>query len=167
MGNSSVAIQNWRNVALNKSQSRLLHEWRNDHNCDHCAPEPSSQELVTEFHETFEHPVNRPGLINNIDFIKLRDTLIKEEGKELSEELWQCAQEGTIRSNLLKEIGDLRYVLSGLCVALGIDEEECVRRVHDSNMSKLGEDGKPIYREDGKVLKGPKYKEPDMTDLVP
>jgi len=43
---------------------------------------------------------------------------------------------------------------------------EAFKRVHESNMSKLGEDGKPIYREDGKVLKGPNYKEPDLGDLV-
>src|SRR5690606_5216460 len=82
-------------------------------------------------------------------------------------ELWNAAQTGTISPNLLKELADLRYVLSGLCVALGIDEEECVRRVHESNMSKLGEDGSPIYREDGKVLKGPNYAPPDLDDLVP
>ena len=46
------------------------------------------------------------------------------------------------------------------------DLEQALRRVHRSNMSKLGEDGKPIYREDGKVLKGPNYQPPDLTDLV-
>lgn len=125
---------------------------------------PTSQELVQEFHETFQHPVGVPP---SLDLMKLRATLIKEEAAELVEELWNTAQTGLISPNMLKEIGDLRYVLSGLCVALGIDEEECVRRVHDSNMSKLGEDGKPIYREDGKVLKGPNYFEPDLSDLVP
>jgi predicted HAD superfamily Cof-like phosphohydrolase len=46
------------------------------------------------------------------------------------------------------------------------DIEQALRRVHASNMSKLGEDGKPIYREDGKVLKGPNYQPPDLSDLV-
>ena len=46
------------------------------------------------------------------------------------------------------------------------DLEQALRRVHRSNMSKLGDDGKPIYREDGKVLKGPNYQPPDLTDLV-
>jgi predicted HAD superfamily Cof-like phosphohydrolase len=54
-------------------------------------------------------------------------------------------------------------------VSLGLGNElvEAYRRVHISNMSKLGEDGKPIYRDDGKVLKGPNYKPPDLNDLVP
>lgn len=124
----------------------------------------TSQILVKHFHEAYGHPISvRP----DYDLTKLRIKLIEEECAELVEELWNCATTGQIPPNLLKEIGDLRYVISGLCVAYGIDEEECVRRVHESNMSKLGEDGKPIYREDGKVLKGPNYAPPDMTDLVP
>ncbi len=124
----------------------------------------TSQELVTQFHQTFNHPINIP---ISVELMKLRAKLIAEEWDELSVEIWNSAQQGSITPNLLKEIGDLRYVISGLCVALGIDEEECVRRVHESNMSKLGEDGKPIHREDGKVLKGPNYFEPDLRDLVP
>lgn len=127
-------------------------------------PYPSSQQLVEDFHRIFGHPIGVPP---SVELLKLRGTLIREEWEELEEELWQSAQEGRIRANFLKEIGDLRYVISGLCVALGIDEEECVRRVHESNLSKLGEDGKPIYREDGKVLKGPNYKEPYLEDLIP
>jgi hypothetical protein len=130
--------------------------------------DPTSQELVTEFHETFGHPINVSDFGEKwYSLIKFRSKLIDEEHNELNTELWNTSQTGVISPNLLKEIADLRYVISGLCVALGIDEEECVRRVHESNMSKLGEDGKPIYREDGKVLKGPNYKEPDLTDLVP
>lgn len=128
------------------------------------ATTPTSSDLVREFHETFGHPINVPP---SFELLKFRDKLITEEHTELHEEIWNAIQYGVISPNLLKEIGDLRYVISGLCVALGIDEEECVRRVHESNMSKLGEDGKPVYRADGKVLKGPNYKEPDLTDLVP
>ena len=50
--------------------------------------------------------------------------------------------------------------------SFGIDIEECFREVHQSNMSKLGEDGKPIYREDGKVIKGPNYKPPNLKQYV-
>lgn len=157
----------WRSAALNKDYSKSQSEYLQIHDmwnqaCDYIAP--TGQELVQEFHEAFGHPV---GVDPSLDLMKLRATLIKEEAAELVEELWNTAQTGIISPNMLKEIGDLRYVLSGLCVALGIDEEECVRRVHDSNMSKLGADGRPIYREDGKVLKGPNYFEPDLTDLVP
>lgn len=119
--------------------------------------------MVEEFHRAFGHPVNETSLFKNEKFIDLRWRLIREEMEELLTEVFKP----NITPNLIKEIADLQYVLDGLCVSLGIDKDEAVRRVHESNMSKLGEDGKPIYREDGKVLKGPHYKEPDMTDLVP
>lgn len=123
-----------------------------------------TQNLVENFHEVFGHPISKPISVN---LANLRAHLIIEESTELTQELWQCAQEGRITPNLLKEMGDLQYVLDGLAVSLGIDLDACTTRVHESNMSKLGADGKPIYRADGKVLKGPNYKEPDMTDLVP
>lgn len=67
---------------------------------------------------------------------------------------------------LLKELADLVYVTYGFAAYVGWDLDEAVRRVHESNMSKLGDDGKPIYREDGKVLKGPNYHKPNLKDLV-
>ncbi len=72
------------------------------------------------------------------------------------------------KGNLLKEFADDLYVKLGTLVALGVADkfEEAFARVHLSNMSKLDETGKPIYREDGKVLKGPNYKAPDLGDLV-
>ena len=70
------------------------------------------------------------------------------------------------KAALLKELCDLQYVLSGFAVTFGLPFDEAFKRVHESNMSKLGLDGKPIYREDGKVLKGPNYKKPDLSDLV-
>lgn len=70
------------------------------------------------------------------------------------------------KAALLKELCDLQYVLSGFAVTFGLPFDEAFQRVHESNMSKLGPDGKPVYREDGKVMKGPNYKKPDLTDLV-
>ena len=70
------------------------------------------------------------------------------------------------KAALLKELCDLQYVLSGFAVTFGLPFDEAFKRVHESNMSKLGPDGKPIYREDGTVLKGPNYKKPDASDLV-
>ena len=64
-----------------------------------------------------------------------------------------------------KEAADLLYVLTGLFVDYGWDMDAIFDRVHESNMSKLGDDGKPIYREDGKVLKSSKYKEPDLRGV--
>ena len=66
----------------------------------------------------------------------------------------------------LKELADLVYVCYQYAVNMGWDLDEALNRVHESNMSKLDEDGKPIYREDGKVLKGPNYAPPNLEDLV-
>src|SRR5690606_8178176 len=118
--------------------------------------------LVREFHEKFSHPIDIP--LDN-DYMKLRYTLIKEEWNELNPEIWQSMQEGKLTLNLAKELADLVYVIYGLAVTFGIDLDEAVKRVHESNMSKLGEDGKPIYREDGKVMKGPNYQPPNMNGV--
>ena len=88
----------------------------------------------------------------------LRVVLVKEEANEVYTA--QTAEE------LLKELADLVYVTYGYAATFGWDLDEAVRRVHASNMSKLGEDGKPIFREDGKVMKGPNYEAPDLKDLV-
>ena len=66
----------------------------------------------------------------------------------------------------LKELADLVYVAYQYANNMGWDLDEALHRVHLSNMSKLDDNGKPIYREDGKVLKGPNYKPPTLTDLV-
>jgi len=66
----------------------------------------------------------------------------------------------------LKELADLVYVCYQYAENVGWDLDEALNRVHQSNMSKLGEDGQPIRREDGKVLKGPNYQPPTLTDLV-
>ena len=72
----------------------------------------------------------------------------------------------TIESEALKELADLIYVCYQYAENMGWFLDEALDRVHQSNMSKLGEDGKPIYREDGKVLKGTNYKPPSLTDLI-
>lgn len=131
--------------------------------CENCkcnCQNKTSMQMVEEFHRAFGHPINAPFTMVLLAF---RSSLVEEEYDEFTEEC-NC---GKITPNLIKEIADLQYVLDGFCVSLGIDKDEAVRRVHKSNMSKLGEDGKPILREDGKVLKGPNYLPPDMTDLVP
>ena len=69
-------------------------------------------------------------------------------------------------TDTLKELADLVYVCYQYAENLGWDLDEALNRVHRSNMSKLGEDGEPVYREDGKVLKGPNYQPPNLSDLV-
>ena len=71
-----------------------------------------------------------------------------------------------ITAEALKELADLVYVCYQYATNMGWDLDEALNRVHLSNMSKLDDDGKPIYRDDGKVLKGPNYKPPTLTDLI-
>ena len=93
--------------------------------------------------------------------------LIVEEFKEFLEaEGLLFRQNNTIHSEALKELADLVYVCYQYAENMGWFLDEALDRVHASNMSKLGEDGQPVYREDGKVLKGPNYKPPDLTDLT-
>ena len=93
--------------------------------------------------------------------------LIVEEFKEFLEaEGLLFRQNNTIHSEALKELADLVYVCYQYAENMGWFLDEALNRVHESNMSKLGEDGKPVYREDGKVLKGPNYKPPDLTHLT-
>lgn len=70
------------------------------------------------------------------------------------------------KRELADALGDILVVTIGTAITFGLDIEEIMRRIHTSNMSKLGEDGKPIYREDGKVLKGPNYEPPKLDDLI-
>ena len=113
--------------------------------------------------------------------LSMRLCLIREEAEEVEDAVCLFADKvfnaellgidmteeiKAAKAALLKELCDLQYVLSGFAVTFGLPLDEAFKRVHESNMSKLGSDGKPIYREDGKVLKGPNYKKPDLSDLV-
>ena len=91
----------------------------------------------------------------------IQKALIDEEWSEFHEAYHlkdDCEQ--------LKELADLVYVCYQFAASQEWDLDEAFRRVHDSNMSKLDNNGKPIYRADGKVLKGPNYKEPHLLDLI-
>ena len=97
----------------------------------------------------------------------MQRTLIVEEFKEFLEAENQLLTGFVVNAtDTLKELADLVYVCYQYAENLGWDLDEALYRVHQSNMSKLGEDGKPIYREDGKVLKGPNYEPPNLSDLV-
>ena len=92
--------------------------------------------------------------------------LIVEEFKEFLEAEGMLFMHGrNHQEHALKELADLVYVCYQYAENMGWFLDEALHRVHESNMSKLDEDGKPIYREDGKVLKGPNYKPPDLSDL--
>lgn len=101
--------------------------------------------------------------------LKLQQNLIDEEHLEVAHAYLDLVEDITnkrAREHLLKEIADLVYVCQQMAAAFGWDLQTAHNRVHASNMSKLGEDGKPIRREDGKILKGPNYFEPSLIDLV-
>jgi predicted HAD superfamily Cof-like phosphohydrolase len=93
--------------------------------------------------------------------------LIVEEFKEFLDAENQLIMGLRLNSaDCLKELADLVYVCYQYAENLGWDLDEALNRVHESNMSKLGENGQPIRRDDGKVLKGPNYQPPTLTDLV-
>ena len=93
--------------------------------------------------------------------------LIVEEFKEFLEADGFLFKHGhNAKEECLKELADLVYVCYQYAENMGWFLDEALNRVHESNMSKLGEDGEPIYREDGKVLKGPNYQPPILSDLI-
>ena len=92
----------------------------------------------------------------------MQKALIAEEWQEFD---WSTAT-GEPEEMQLKELADIVYVCYQYAANLEWDLDEALRRVHESNMSKLDEYGKPVYREDGKVMKGPFYKPPNLSDLV-
>ncbi|MGA1713323.1 MAG: hypothetical protein ACO4CS_18730 [bacterium] len=101
--------------------------------------------------------------------MKLQQTLIDEEHLELAHAYLDLKKDITnkrAREHMLKELADLVYVCQQEAAAFGWDLQTAYNRVHASNMSKLGEDGKPIRREDGKILKGTNYFVPSLIDLV-
>lgn len=116
--------------------------------------------LAREFHEVFELPIDDVSRTTN-DF---RAKLIREEANEAAEAVTApLAHTDAGRAHTAKELADAVIALYGTAVTTGIDLDMAVRLVHRSNMSKVDADGKPIIREDGKVMKGPNYREPDMT----
>lgn len=123
----------------------------------------SNSEMVKDFHKAF-CPDQIDGPWSDED-MSLRFKLIEEEYKELLE-AWDDDLHRGYEENVVKELCDLLYVTYGTLVYLGVDADRAFYRVHKSNMSKLGADGKPIRRADGKVLKGPNYHEPNLEDLV-
>jgi NTP pyrophosphatase (non-canonical NTP hydrolase) len=104
---------------------------------------------------------------NSLSARERQKSLIVEEFKEFIEADYKMAMmDINSRTDCLKELADLVYVCAQYAENMNWDLEQALRRVHKSNMSKLGEDGKPIKREDGKVLKGPNYQPPNLSDLV-
>lgn len=118
-------------------------------------------EMVKEFHVTYGLPVAESPAHPSPDRIKLRRELISEEYWEYD----RAVEKGDL-INLAQELADILYVVYGAALEYGIPLDEVVKEVHRANMSKLDKDGSVIRREDGKVLKGPKYKAPDIESIL-
>lgn len=121
-------------------------------------------EMVQEFHETYGLPVEGGQTTGSEKTKQLRINLLQEELDELKEALQSDDMQETLDALI-----DLQYVLDGAFLSFGMQEvkQAAFEEVHRSNMSKLGEDGKPIRREsDGKVMKGPNYFKPDIAQFI-
>ena len=118
-------------------------------------------EMVGEFMNTFGQEVKKDPDWPSEDTQKLRLELIAEE----LEEMWDAIEDQDL-VGVADALTDILYVTYGAGHAFGIDLDRCFAEVQRSNMSKLVEDSKPIYREDGKVMKGPNYSEPDLKNTL-
>jgi predicted HAD superfamily Cof-like phosphohydrolase len=119
--------------------------------------------LVAEFHRVYGQPIHDQPHIDDSDLNTLRFKLIAEELAELGVAL---AERDAVE--VLDALVDLQYVLDGAFLSLGFHrmKAEALAEVHRSNLSKLGEDGKPVLRADGKVIKGPAFSPPDLASIV-
>jgi predicted HAD superfamily Cof-like phosphohydrolase len=116
---------------------------------------------VKLFMESFGQEVKSKPEFPSDDTVKLRIELISEELQELVD----ACKAGDI-IEVADALTDILYVTYGAAHSFGVPIDECFREVQRSNMSKLGEDGKPIYREDGKVMKGPNYSVPNLKNVL-
>lgn len=119
---------------------------------------------VHEFHSAFKLGIKDTPTANiGSDRNMLRFNLMKEENEEYLE-----AAENNDLVEVADALGDMLYILCGTIIEHGMQDkiEEVFNEIQRSNMSKLGEDGKPIYREDGKVLKGPNYFKPNIASIL-
>ena len=118
-------------------------------------------EKVGIFMKTFGQEVKTKAELSNNKINELRISLINEELEELKK---------AIEDNDILEVADaltdILYVAYGAGHAFGINLDKCFNEVQESNMSKLGENGKPIYNEHGKVMKGPKYFKPELSKFI-
>ena len=121
----------------------------------------SNFQSVKKFMQTFGQEVKSKSEFPEEKITQLRCELIKEELEELN----QAIKDKDI-TEVADALTDILYVTYGAGHAFGIDLDKCFNEVQQSNMSKLGTDGKPIYNESGKVMKGPDYFKPDLNKFL-
>ncbi len=122
-----------------------------------------SIEMVREFHRVFEQPDSDRPNVTDSDVNRLRINLLREELDELEDAL-----DAGDPVETLDALTDLQYVLDGSYLQLGFADvkDAAIAEVHRSNMSKLDENGRPVRRADGKIIKGANYSPPDLTALA-
>ncbi len=119
--------------------------------------------LVAEFHRVYGQPIADAPNINDETLNELRINLLDEELEELC-----AALRARDPVEVLDALVDLQYVLDGAFLSLGFAafKDAALAEVHRSNMTKLGEDGRPVFRSDGKVTKGPNYEPPNLAGVL-
>lgn len=123
-----------------------------------------SLQAVQDFHKAFGLGIAvKPTARLSAETVQLRYGLMKEE----NEEYLEAAKAGDLLE-IADALGDMLYILCGTIIEHGLQDKmaEVFEEIQRSNMSKLGEDGKPVYREDGKVLKGPDYSPPNLEKIL-
>jgi predicted HAD superfamily Cof-like phosphohydrolase len=118
-------------------------------------------EMVTEFHRAFALPIRHTPQLGDASETALRAALIREECREAREALHQGDLVG-----VAQELADVVYVAYGTAIQFGIDLDAVISAVHAANMSKLGEDGQPVRRADGKILKGAGFQPADVAAVL-
>jgi predicted HAD superfamily Cof-like phosphohydrolase len=138
----------------------------------------NSYDRVKEFMLKFGHPVaEKPTEITDAAWLHMRLELIREELGELYEacgyDISEWDEVVPVRQmdttdvvGAADALGDLEYVVNGMALGMGIPLPEVVAEIHRSNMTQLGADGEPIFREDGKILKGPNYEVPQLGPVL-
>lgn len=121
----------------------------------------NKKEMVHRFHEIYDCHINaKPGFPSD-EIRELRKNLLEEEWTEYTD-----AEAANDYVEVCDALGDMLYIIYGTCVSYGIPINEIFQEIHNSNLSKLDENGKPIRREDGKILKGPNFFRPDIAKIV-
>lgn len=118
-------------------------------------------DLVMEFHDTYGMPIGEEPHLLPEDRLKLRMGLIDEEYLELREAL-----EADDLIEVVDALGDMVYVIYGMAIEMGVNLSPVMSEIQRSNMSKLDENGMVIMREDGKILKGPYFEQPNIADAL-
>ncbi|EDY46700.1 hypothetical protein [Streptomyces sp. SPB074] len=130
------------------------------------APVPSPAAHLRAFHSAFGLVVREtPGRVDEAT-AALRRALLAEEFAEADEAAGELADDAGALAHFAQELADLVYVTYGTALTHGIDLDAVLAEVHRANMSKLGPDGSPVRRADGKVMKGPHYRAPDIAAVL-